>query len=80
MIGEAGLVFPEGDVAALRAALQRLIDEPGRRHELARRGRERFLGTYTQEQVARATVDVYRRVLAGSDGGADPSVAMAPSG
>jgi len=63
VIGSAGLVFPEGDVGALRGCLQRLIDEPGLRAKLVRRGRERFLGTYTQEQVARATVALYRRAL-----------------
>jgi glycosyltransferase involved in cell wall biosynthesis len=65
VLGSAGLVFPEGDVGALRGHLQRLIDEPGWRAELVRRGRERFLSTYTQEQVARATVAVYRQALTG---------------
>jgi glycosyltransferase involved in cell wall biosynthesis len=63
VIGDAGLVVPEGDAAALRGALQRLIDEPALVEELGRRGRERFLGRFTQEQVARATVGVYREVL-----------------
>ena len=60
VVGPAGLVVPEGDVAALRAALQRLIDEPGLRARLAEKGRERFLTTYKQEQIARATVAVTR--------------------
>jgi glycosyltransferase involved in cell wall biosynthesis len=67
VIGPAGLVFPEGDVAALRACLQRLIDDAGLRAELVGKGRERFLSTYTQAQVARATVEVYRRALAAAD-------------
>jgi glycosyltransferase involved in cell wall biosynthesis len=69
VIGDAGLVFPEGDVEALRAGLQRLIDDRGLREELIRKGRERFLSRFTQEQVARATVEVYRRALGGASGG-----------
>jgi glycosyltransferase involved in cell wall biosynthesis len=57
VIGDAGLVFPEGDVAALRERLQRLMDEPGLRDELRERGFRRVL---TQERVARATFDFYR--------------------
>lgn len=63
VIGDAGLVFPEGDVGALRGALQRLAEDPALRADLARRGRERVLAHYTQAQIARATVEVYRRLL-----------------
>ncbi len=63
VIGDAGLVYPEGDVAALRAALQRLQREPALRAELAGRGRARVLEHYTQAQIARATVEVYRRLV-----------------
>ncbi len=65
VIGEAGLVAPEGDVAALRAALQRLRDAPELRAELSRRGRERVEAHYTQARIAAATVAVYRQMLAG---------------
>jgi glycosyltransferase involved in cell wall biosynthesis len=63
LTADAGLIFPEGDVAALRAHLQRYMDDPGLRAEMARRGRARFLAHYTQEQVARATLDVYEKAL-----------------
>ncbi|HLB12655.1 MAG TPA: glycosyltransferase, partial [Dehalococcoidia bacterium] len=43
VIGEAGLISPEGDAAALRGALARLMASPGLRSELRRRGRERVL-------------------------------------
>jgi glycosyltransferase involved in cell wall biosynthesis len=58
VIGDAGLVFPEGDVAALRALLQRLIDDPALRTELAGRARARFLDHFTQARIARAADDV----------------------
>ncbi|HEY3080518.1 MAG TPA: glycosyltransferase [Chloroflexota bacterium] len=63
VIGDAGLVFPEGDVAALRAHLQRLMDDPALRDELVGRARARFLGQYTQARIARATHDFYRSLL-----------------
>jgi len=63
VIGDAGLVFPEGDVDGLRAHLARLRDDPALRADLARRGRERVLAEYTQAQVAAQTVRVYRQVL-----------------
>lgn len=61
VIGDAGLIFPEGDVAALRDRLQRLMDVPALRADLSRRGRERVLAHFTQAQVAAATVEVYRQ-------------------
>lgn len=53
---EGGVVFPEGDVAALTAELRALRDEPARRLSLARRGRERAVGLFG-ERAAAATLD-----------------------
>jgi glycosyltransferase involved in cell wall biosynthesis len=63
VIGDAGLVFPEGDVVALSACLRRLRDDPGLRRELAARGLARVRAAFTQEQIARQTLEVYREVL-----------------
>ena len=41
-LGEAGIVVPEGDAAALADALKRLLDDPALRDRLADTGRERF--------------------------------------
>jgi glycosyltransferase involved in cell wall biosynthesis len=41
-MGEAGVLVPEGDAAALADALRRLRDDPGLRERLAEAGRERF--------------------------------------
>jgi len=60
VIGEAGLVFPEGDIAALQERLEHLRRDPALREELGRRGRERVLAHYTQERVAQAYLQVYR--------------------
>jgi glycosyltransferase involved in cell wall biosynthesis len=67
VIGDAGIIFPEGDVDALRAHLARLMAAPGLRLELARRGRERVLANYTQARVAAQTVGFYRRIIGGEN-------------
>ncbi|MGC8838548.1 MAG: glycosyltransferase [Anaerolineae bacterium] len=63
VIGEAGLLFPEGDVAALREALARLQGDLALRRALAQAGRERVLARFTQAHIALRTWEVYREVL-----------------
>lgn len=64
VIGAAGLVYPEGDVAALAAALQRLYDDRALRCALAQAGRARVLAHYTMSQIAAQTVAVYHTLAA----------------
>lgn len=68
VIGDAGVIFPEGDVPALAAALQGLIDDGQHRRELAERGRARVLGHFTMAQIAAETVAVYRQAGAARAG------------
>jgi len=63
VIGDAGLVFAEGDERALRARLSRLMADSALQEELARKGRERVLAHYTQAQVAAKTYQVYRELM-----------------
>jgi glycosyltransferase involved in cell wall biosynthesis len=63
VIGEAGLVFKEGDARELAHCIQRLLDEPALYAELAKRGRQRVIENYTQEQIARQTYDVYLEMM-----------------
>ncbi|HLF28390.1 MAG TPA: glycosyltransferase [Anaerolineae bacterium] len=65
VVGDAGLIFPEGEVAALHARLDRLRQDAGLRRDLAARGRPHVLQHYTQKQIAAATAQVYREVMAG---------------
>lgn len=60
VIDDAGLIFPEGNVAALRATLVRLRDDVALRVTLAHKGRARVLEHYTQAAVARGYADIYR--------------------
>jgi glycosyltransferase involved in cell wall biosynthesis len=64
VIGDAGRVFPEGDVPALTRTLAELAENPALRAELGRRGRQRVLRKYTHARVAAATGEVYRAMLA----------------
>lgn len=63
VIGNAGLLFPEGDEEALRAQLQRLLNDPARRCALAARGRQRVLNEFTMDSIAASTVAVYQEIL-----------------
>jgi glycosyltransferase involved in cell wall biosynthesis len=63
VIRDDGLVFPERDVEALAACLQRLMDDPALRRELSERGRTRVLENYTWAKNAERTKAVYEMVL-----------------
>ncbi len=64
VIGDAGLIVPEEDIDALRAALLQLMRDDDLRRELGRRGRQRVLEQFTQESIAAQTVAVYRSLCA----------------
>lgn len=64
LIGDAGLVFPEGDAAALAERLRTLRDSPSLRREYGQAGRERVLAHFTQRRIAEQTVDAYRALVA----------------
>ncbi len=66
VIGDGGLVTPEGDALALADALRGLMLDEGLRRDLARRGRQRVLDHFTQAQIARQTVAVYEALLEGA--------------
>lgn len=68
VIGDAGLVFAEGDAPALTDRLRQLMHNHDQRSELAALGRERVLAHFTQRDIAQRTVDFYQRVLTGTAG------------
>jgi glycosyltransferase involved in cell wall biosynthesis len=63
VIGDAGLVVPEGDAAALAAALERLAGDPALQAQLRARGRQRVQERFTHRRIAADTVQAYRRAL-----------------
>jgi len=68
VIGDAGLVFPEGDPDALQGCLRRLGEDAGLRQRLARAGRKRAAALFSQEHIAQQTYDVYQTLMSGSFG------------
>lgn len=59
VLGEAGLVFPEGDATALAAQLTRLLNTPAQRAAMAQAGRARVLEHFTHRHIAEQTAAVY---------------------
>lgn len=64
VIGDAGLIFTEGNAAELRACLQRLQGNPELRAELAHKGLARVQERFTWEKVAAQTVTAYKAAIA----------------
>ena len=60
---QTGLLVPPNDAAALAAAIERLILDPGLRGKMGAAGRQRIVEKYTSELVNHSTLDVYRRLL-----------------
>jgi len=63
VIDDAGLIVPEGNSAALAAALRRLLLDCALREELTRAGRRRVIEHYTWERVADKMHELYWQVL-----------------
>lgn len=66
VIGDAGLIFHEGDERELAGHLRRLMDDSSLRESLGRRGRECVLERFTYEKVARDTVEFYKQICSGN--------------
>jgi glycosyltransferase involved in cell wall biosynthesis len=62
VIGNAGRVFPEGDVEALRTHLHRLLTDEASRQQLRTAGITRAR-EFTHEAIAQATIEAYRTML-----------------
>jgi len=65
VIGEAGLIFPEGDEAELVAALEQLRASPSLRARLAEAGRRRATELFSNRRIVKDTMAFYESLLAG---------------
>lgn len=68
VVGDAGLIVPEGDIPALRDALHRLRKDTDLRQHYASNGRHRALLHFSHERIAAATVDVYGKITSSGRG------------
>lgn len=63
VIGDAGLIFPEGQVAALRDRLQSLMQQPALAAELAARGHQRAIAHFTNRVLAEKQLAFYDQLI-----------------
>ncbi|MFB2837085.1 hormogonium polysaccharide biosynthesis glycosyltransferase HpsO [Floridanema evergladense] len=64
VIGEAGLVFPEGNVAELRKCLMQLMENPELKDKLADLGYQKAINQYTNKALAKQSLDFYKQITA----------------
>lgn len=77
VIGDAGLVFPEGDAGALATSLRQILSDEGLRERLAQAGLAR-VKQFSWERVAEKTYELYQQVMGvGTESMRQPSVELA---
>lgn len=63
VIGDAGLIVPEGDPRALAQAIDFLRSSESEKAALGQKGRERVLALYTNERIGHQTFSFWQEVL-----------------
>ena len=63
VIGDAGLVFPEGNAGILRDCLQQLMEGRDLAADLGDRGYHRAMTNYTNQALAEQLLDFYKQLL-----------------
>ncbi|ADI64697.1 hormogonium polysaccharide biosynthesis glycosyltransferase HpsO [Trichormus azollae] len=63
VIGDAGLIFPEGDDQALSNCLSQLIENPDLVHDLGQRGYRKAMANYTNKAVAKQQLEFYEQLI-----------------
>jgi glycosyltransferase involved in cell wall biosynthesis len=68
VVGDAGLIVPVKDAAALAAAISALLRDPVQQRELGARGQQRIAESFCWHVCARQMSDYYREVIADANG------------
>ncbi len=63
VVGEAGLIFPEGDVHALAKAIEKFHSQPDWTKKITEAGRHRVEEQFTWKGVAHQMTEIYAEVL-----------------
>jgi len=58
-----GIIVPAKDSKALAVAIRRLLDSPGLREDMGKKGNRRVMKMFTWRKMAEGTADVYREVV-----------------
>ena len=70
VVGDAGLVVPAADPAALERGIRQLLEmDPSDREQMGRRGREHIINQFSWEQTATAMTDLYHEVISNPEVG-----------
>ena len=65
VIGDAGLIFPEGNVEELANCLQQLIDNPDLTENIAQMGYTKAMAQYTNTALAKQQLEFYQELVGG---------------
>jgi L-malate glycosyltransferase len=63
VIGDAGLIFPEGNATELGKYLANLIEHPELTQQLAEKGYQRTIEKYTNKALAKEQLDFYQELV-----------------
>jgi L-malate glycosyltransferase len=63
VIGDAGLIFPEGNADALRECLQQLIERSDLVTDLGQRGYNKVMKNYTNKALAEQLLEFYKELV-----------------
>ena len=63
VVGDAGILIPEGSAGDLAAAIDRVLENPGLRRTLGARGRERAHAQFSWPVVARQHLDFFEALV-----------------
>ncbi|PZV08082.1 MAG: glycosyltransferase family 4 protein [Leptolyngbya sp.] len=69
VIGDAGLVFPEGNAPALADRLRFLLENPEQRQSLAEAGYHHAMSRYTNRALAKQLLEFYQEIGVGEEEG-----------
>lgn len=64
IVGDTGLIVPEGDATALRNAINQLLNEPNLPVDLSQKAYARAMAKFTWEKVAAQRLQMYDNILA----------------
>jgi glycosyltransferase involved in cell wall biosynthesis len=64
VVGDAGLVVPHSNPAALAEAIHTLLEDPKRRAAMSKPARAHILKNFTWERTAKEVADMYRATMA----------------
>lgn len=67
IVGEGGIIVPEGNSTALAGAIRELYEDPELAARLGRRGREQVEAHYTWQRVAEQMYAIYAGLLGAAD-------------